>query len=143
MYHIKVIQVNLTQKLSSILPDIVEEVTLAWKDNTNIGDEWGEINVWDVMLKVVSRTANRMFVGLPLCRNQEFLDNLVEYATEVIKAGTIIDMTPQAFRWSALPPRAFIHRTGLTFSLYQVCLVVHFEYAGDTQKINGVSWPNI
>lgn len=115
MYHIKVIQVNLTQKLSSILPDIVEEVTLAWQDNTNIGDEWSEINVWNVMLKVISRTANRMFVGLPLCRNQEFLDNLVEYATEVIKAGVVIDMTPRAFRWSALPPRAFIHTTRLTF----------------------------
>lgn len=100
MYHIKVIQVNLTQRLSRILPDIVEEVTLAWQDNTNIGDQWSEINIWDVMLKVISRAVNRMIVGLPLCRNQEFLDNLVEYATEVIKAGTILDMTPRAFRWS-------------------------------------------
>lgn len=104
MYHLKVIQINLTQRLSSILPEIVDEVTLAWKDNTNITDQWTEINVWDVMLKVISRAVNRMFVGLPLCRNQEFLDNLVEYSTEVVKAGNILDMTPRAFRWSVAPP---------------------------------------
>lgn len=99
MYHLKIIQVNLTQRLSSILPDIVDEVTLAWQDNTNITDQWAEINLWEVMLKVISRAVNRMFVGLPLCRNQEFLDNLVEHAVEVIKTGTILDMTPRAFRW--------------------------------------------
>lgn len=37
-YHLKVIQVYLTQRLSSILPEIISEVTLAWQENTNIGD---------------------------------------------------------------------------------------------------------
>lgn len=97
-YHLKVIQINLTQRLSTILPEIVSEVTLAWQDNTGIGDEWTEVNVWDVMLKVISRTINRMFIGLPLCRNQELLNNLVEYATATSKSGAIIDMTPRIFR---------------------------------------------
>lgn len=120
MYHLKVIQVNLTQRLSSILPEIVDEVTLAWKENTNIGDEWTEINVWDVMLKVISRAVNRMFVGLPLCRNDEFLENLIEYATAVIKSGMVLDNTPRAFRWSVAPLISLqvASRTQLTFSAY-------------------------
>ncbi|KAI5851430.1 cytochrome P450 [Morchella snyderi] len=97
-YHLKVIQVYLTQRLSSILPEIISEVTLAWQENTNIGDEWTEVNIWDVMLKVISRTINRMYVGLPLCRNQEYLDNLVEYATTTSKSGIIIDMAPRVLK---------------------------------------------
>lgn len=103
LYHLKVIQVNLTQRLSTILPDIVSEVTLAWQENTDIGDEWTEVNIWDVMLKVISRTVNRMLVGAPLCRNQEYLDNLIEYATTVSKSGLIIDMTPRILRGSVVP----------------------------------------
>lgn len=39
-----------------------------------------------------------MYVGLPLCRNQEYLDNLVEYATTTSKSGIIIDMAPRILK---------------------------------------------
>lgn len=47
-----------------------------------------------VMLNVISRTTNRLFVGLPICRNKDYLDHCVEFATSASRAGAMIDMFP-------------------------------------------------
>jgi len=47
-----------------------------------------------------------MAVGAPLCRNQEYLDNAIQYAVKVIKVGTILDSLPRIFR-TCLPPTPY------------------------------------
>lgn len=36
-YHLDIIAKKLTHKLTSVLPVVVEEITLAFEENTNIG----------------------------------------------------------------------------------------------------------
>ncbi|CAZ80769.1 unnamed protein product [Tuber melanosporum] len=97
-YHLKLIRTKLTQRLSIVLPEVMDELTLAWEESTNIGKEWTKVRVWDVMLQIVARTINRMFVGVPLCRDQEYLDNVIQYTVKVVKAGAILDILPRIFR---------------------------------------------
>jgi hypothetical protein len=67
--HLMVIRRDLTRSLGMLLPDIDDELKLAvdecWgKDTKN----WVDVEVFKPMMKVVSRTSSRAFVGLPLCR---------------------------------------------------------------------------
>ena len=66
----------------------------------------------DTMMKVVGRTSNRIFVGLPLCtwlpfitlilflsfalagRNPDYVDLNVKFTVDVIKTGMILNMFP-------------------------------------------------
>lgn len=102
-WHIEAIRKNpqlfgcITETASMLLPEIVDEVKTAWEDNTSIvtGDGWTEVNPYEVMVKVISRTTNRVFVGLPLCRNQEYLDSVINFAVNVVTVAAYLDMTPK------------------------------------------------
>jgi len=93
-YHIEIVSKNLTRGLTTVLPEIVDEITMAFEENTSIGLDWRGINNWKLMLTCISRAMNRLFVGIPLCRKQDYLDSLVEFATRTSRAGQLIDMFP-------------------------------------------------
>ena len=44
---------------------------------------------------VVARTSNRVFVGLPYCRNPEYIELCVRFTLDVTKAATSIKMLPK------------------------------------------------
>ncbi|KAL7271521.1 hypothetical protein RUND412_005713, partial [Rhizina undulata] len=95
-----IIQKSLTNQLSAILNDVSEEASMAFNENLKLtrGTDWTKVKVVDVMVKVISQTTNRMFVGLPLCRNKEFLSICLRYATRASTTGQILDMSPRIFR---------------------------------------------
>lgn len=96
-WHLEMIRKNVTDKVAKDLSQIANEVVTAWGDNTNIGNEWTEINPWSVMLKIVTRATNRVLVGLPLCRNDEFLESVVDFVMNVVSAGNKLDLVPSVF----------------------------------------------
>lgn len=59
---------DLTRSLGTLIPDIDEELTVGvdeyWGKDT---ENWVDVGVFTTMMKIVSRTSNRIFVGLPLC----------------------------------------------------------------------------
>jgi len=59
--HVKLIQTKLSQRLTTILPEIMDELVLAWEENANVGNEWTKVRISDMMLQIVARTTNRMF----------------------------------------------------------------------------------
>ena len=63
-------------------------------------DKNGEltINMWDTATKFLSRTSNRIIVGYPLCRNQEYLDATVHYAVTMFSTAVYIRFIPSFFR---------------------------------------------
>lgn len=66
--HEGIIRKDLTRYLGALIPEIEEELNIGvddlWGKNT---EEWNEVGVFESMSKVVARTSNRVFVGLPLC----------------------------------------------------------------------------
>lgn len=90
-YHIEIITKNFTH---SVLPETVDEFATAFEEHTTIGPEWTGVDNSKLMLNCISRATNRLLIGPPLCRKQDYLDRVVEFTTRMSRAGQIIDMYP-------------------------------------------------
>ncbi|KAL2816441.1 cytochrome P450 [Aspergillus cavernicola] len=69
-----VVKTQLVPRLGSFIPIIEEELDYGFqKEFPSCKDEWVKINLNEVALRVVSRITARLFVGFPLCQNEEWL----------------------------------------------------------------------
>ncbi|KAI1792379.1 cytochrome P450 [Ganoderma leucocontextum] len=94
-YQIDVIKNKLTRTLPVIFPDVVDEVKRGVSDCIlTKGDEWTAINVMTTMEKLIVRASNRVFVGLPLCRNEEYLALCIRMTMDVVHDWTTISAYP-------------------------------------------------
>ncbi|KAF8994955.1 cytochrome P450 [Cyathus striatus] len=68
-YHVEVVRKDVTRNLGARFSDIIDEISTSF---TNLiedkGNDWTKVVAYDVILKAVIRTSNRLFVGLPLSR---------------------------------------------------------------------------
>lgn len=79
--HMELIPRKLAREVTNLIPELVDEIQAA------LGDIWGdresettEICVYRSIQRVIGRATNRVFVGLPLCRDETLLENGVKYA---------------------------------------------------------------
>ncbi|TBU42576.1 cytochrome P450 [Dichomitus squalens] len=94
-YHVDIIKEKLMRTLPVVLPDVIDELTYAVPNYIPANEtEWISVNVLKTMLNVVARVSNRVFVGLPVCRNQAYLDIAIAFTIDVIKDRTIINIFP-------------------------------------------------
>lgn len=79
-----------------------------------IRPEWTAVPALESMMQIVARTSSRIFVGLPLCmefyclscasahnkpgRDPEFLNISINYTTDVVITGLILNMVPGPLR---------------------------------------------
>ncbi|KAF7301161.1 Cytochrome P450 [Mycena indigotica] len=98
-YHAGVVRTSVTRNLSVLFPEVRDEIVTAFDDVLPFqGKEWLTIPAFDTMMQIVCRTSNRLFVGLPLCRDPDFTKLNVEYAMDVIIAGQFINVLPAFLR---------------------------------------------
>ncbi|KAK7047214.1 hypothetical protein VNI00_006880 [Paramarasmius palmivorus] len=68
-YHVEVIRTPLTRNINVRFDDIRDEIIAAFSDHITTQDhEWAELPTAETARKIVVRTSNRLFVGLPLCK---------------------------------------------------------------------------
>ncbi|KAG7092729.1 hypothetical protein E1B28_009058 [Marasmius oreades] len=94
-YHVGVIQGALTRNMASKLGDLYDELAAAFNDEIPATNEWVETMAVEKVLRIVCRTTNRIFVGLPLCRNEEWKDIVIDYATRCFTASQSINLSPK------------------------------------------------
>ncbi|KAG8831335.1 hypothetical protein FRC18_006753 [Serendipita sp. 400] len=97
LYHVHVIRHHLTRHLGVIFPDMYDEICHAYEDEFS-GSEWKEIELFTSMLPIVARASNRIFVGLPLCRNKQWLSHMIDGASSCISTAAIINLFPKILR---------------------------------------------
>ncbi|KAF8998395.1 cytochrome P450 [Cyathus striatus] len=90
--HVPVVRNNLTRNLAFVVPELREEIEASFNDIIPPSQEWTPFKVSEVLLKIVARVSNRTFVGLPLCRNEKFVDICMSYAKDVPLSGMIMNM---------------------------------------------------
>ncbi|KAF1933736.1 cytochrome P450 [Didymella exigua CBS 183.55] len=94
-HHAHVIKTDLTRKLGSLSEEIWTELKTAldehWGTNS---EEWREVNVFQTIMRVVTRTSNRLFVGEHLCANEAYLDLCMAFAQDVPIGGILIRLMP-------------------------------------------------
>ncbi|CCL98069.1 uncharacterized protein FIBRA_00063 [Fibroporia radiculosa] len=97
--HLPVIRGPLTRNLNVVFGDVVDEIHTAFHDVVPVRDnEWIKVHAITTMAKIVSRASNRVFVGLPLCRNPEYLDAVVNFAFDVTRGHVILSLVPFLFK---------------------------------------------
>ncbi|KAF8989851.1 cytochrome P450 [Cyathus striatus] len=97
-YHIPIIQTYFgTRNLHSLFPDMRDELLTAFSEIIPL-HRLGEIQCTDVFARIIARLTSRVAVGLPLCRNDEYLDNAMQYAFDVAFTSTLINIFPSFLR---------------------------------------------
>ena len=96
--HENVIRKYLTKKLPELTSDIMDEI------EASLADVWGTdtedfkaVDIMHSVEKILARSDNRAFTGLPLCRNDDYLSMTVKFAEDVAIAGKLINIMPN---WS-------------------------------------------
>jgi cytochrome P450 len=98
-YHIPIIRKTLTRNLGANFHLIRDEVSQSFQDILSLeGNEWKKIPAMDTILKVVSRTSNRLFVGLPLCRDPDYMELNIQFTVDVMVVASILRMFPKFMR---------------------------------------------
>ncbi|KAI0292784.1 cytochrome P450 [Russula brevipes] len=99
VYHVDVIRSKLTRNIAVTFKEIREELVNALDDCIPTHeDKWVKVPILETIQRVICCTTNRVFVGVPLCRNRDYQTLNLTFAINVIKYGTIISMFPKPFK---------------------------------------------
>ncbi|KAK6067123.1 cytochrome P450 [Seiridium cupressi] len=93
--HQKIVASNLTHQLSNLTPDVVDETQWGFEkywgmDTTSFQD----VVVYDTMRRIIGSVTNRVFVGLPVCRNPGLVDAGMSYAGALPQEARKLRMYP-------------------------------------------------
>ncbi|EGO05393.1 hypothetical protein SERLA73DRAFT_174534 [Serpula lacrymans var. lacrymans S7.3] len=95
-YHIPIIRNRLTRDLPARFSDILDEIKTSLNDNLKLsGNKWTSVPAFDTMTRVICQTTNRVYVGLPLCRDPDWIDLASGYTVAVATAATVIGFFPE------------------------------------------------
>ncbi|KAF7367733.1 hypothetical protein MSAN_00837200 [Mycena sanguinolenta] len=98
-YHLDLVRTSLTRNLHNCFPDVRDEIICAFDDVLQLqGSEWKSHPVLPTMMAIVARVSNRLFVGLPLCRDKAYLANNVSYTVDVFRSANRITLIPPFLR---------------------------------------------
>ncbi|KAJ7652562.1 cytochrome P450, partial [Mycena rosella] len=98
-YHVGVIRGSLTRNLGRCFPQVRDEIVHAFDEVLALnGNEWKRLHVLPSVMQVVARTSNRLFVGLPLCREQEYLELNINFTVAIIIRGQVISLLPKCLK---------------------------------------------
>ncbi|KAF8270427.1 cytochrome P450 [Lactarius quietus] len=101
LYHVDIIRTKLTRNIAVIFEKVRDELARSLDASISMhGDDsdWVKVPVLKTMQHVVSATSNRVFVGAPLCRDQDYLNLNTNFTINVMKNATILKMFPKLLR---------------------------------------------
>jgi cytochrome P450 len=98
-YHIDIIRSKLTRNLAVTFKEVRGELITTLDASVPVrGDEWVKVPIVETIQRVICATSNRVFVGSPLCRDQEYQTLNLTYAVNIIKIATIISIFPKSLK---------------------------------------------
>jgi len=73
-----VIRRDLTRQINACIPDVLDEIRYTFDTHFSMGEDasdgWKNVMINDAVRKAVCGVANRVILGLPVCRSQEYFD---------------------------------------------------------------------
>ena len=81
---IEAIKNDLTLNIARTFCDLQDEVKYAVGREIGECAEWTPINIYSRSLQIGALASGRIFVGLPLCRDQEWVDKSISYAIDTM-----------------------------------------------------------
>ncbi|KAF8825453.1 hypothetical protein HHX47_DHR7000510 [Lentinula edodes] len=93
-YHVAIVRTPITRNIATRFAEVRDEMVSAFADLIPAKDDWVKVPAYKTSFQIVGRTANRFFVGLPLCRDSDWLDLNTNFAVEVFISAMIINLFP-------------------------------------------------
>lgn len=78
---------DLNRNLTSTLPTLLQEVSYAVKDSLQFYDDWTAVKVYPKALRMVALLTGRVFVGLPLSRDEKWLESSIELTMDTFETA--------------------------------------------------------
>lgn len=101
---IHAVKFDLTKNLGYVLEALQTEAEFAIPTSLQLSDDgWTEIPVYSKALRIVAILSGKMFVGYPLCRNEEWLETTVQYTLSAFLAGRAMLKIPRPIRRVVAP----------------------------------------
>jgi cytochrome P450 len=76
--------------------DVWDEIGCALDDTWgNDTEDWKEVCLFENMMNVIARVSNRVFVGLPLCRDERYLKAMGSFAQDIMTTTILIRFVPK------------------------------------------------
>ncbi|KAK7695490.1 hypothetical protein QCA50_000126 [Cerrena zonata] len=115
-YHVPLVRSTLTRSLAILFPDIRDEISQAFSTLIPPSDDWVAVPALETVLQIVSRSTNRVIVGLPLARDPDFVKLNIDFAIDLFMGGQVIGMLPHflrtlAVRWFTNVPSTIARAT--------------------------------
>ncbi|KIW32981.1 uncharacterized protein PV07_04487 [Cladophialophora immunda] len=119
--HFDVIKSELTRQVFNVTPEVCDELAAAvdqiWGSEADPdfeyysdADGWKTVVLFDSLTKIVARISNRVFVGLPLCRDEQYLKNAIGFAEDIAFSATILRLFPGIVRPLVAPVATYSNR---------------------------------
>ncbi|KAH9836319.1 cytochrome P450 [Rhodofomes roseus] len=108
-YHIPIIRNQFTRALTPLFGDMHDEIVRAFDDNIPKAKDWIKVPMLPTMMEVVCRTSNRLFVGLPLCRDRDYVELNKRFTIDVFVGGQIIRLFPDVLKPTAVRLLTKVH----------------------------------
>lgn len=97
--HSDYIRKELTKNLGEYTGDVLEEIDYAFRKCWGTDSEnWTCVVAYDSMSEIIARISNRVLVGLPLCRDENYLYSSSRFARWVILEASVLHMLPNHLR---------------------------------------------
>ncbi|KAK0196192.1 cytochrome P450 [Armillaria mellea] len=93
-YHVEVIRGAFTRNIAACFADVQDEIKAAFRDHIPMTEGWIEVPAYQTALQIICRASNRMFIGLPLCRNQEYLDLNINHVINAFNCAYVLNLLP-------------------------------------------------
>ncbi|KAI0640042.1 cytochrome P450 [Trametes polyzona] len=98
-YHIDIVKEKFPRNVPAILREVIDELHAAVPQYIPANaHEWLEVPVVPAAQQIIARASNRIFVGLPACRDQEYLDLTISFTKDIVMDGTFVKIFPKALR---------------------------------------------
>lgn len=99
-FHVPIIRTVLTRNIGPLFDDLREEMILAFKasglhDKTKMDKNgWASVPALSTFQYIIARTTNRIFIGAPVCQDEEYCMLNTMYTVDVVNAANKINMFP-------------------------------------------------
>ncbi|KAF7523222.1 hypothetical protein G7054_g11845 [Neopestalotiopsis clavispora] len=92
------VRIKLTQSLGLVTEDLVDETIDSINCQIGQHSEWSNRNLKDDMMEIVARLSSRVFLGLPLCRNERWLKISKAYTIDTFIVAHLMRLMPSFAR---------------------------------------------
>lgn len=95
---IKALKIDLTRYISNNLDGLRDEMMFGFDKELGCCEDWTSIYLYQKLVRVIAMMSGRIFVGLPLCREKEWIETTVTYTEDIMIARELIALIPTSIR---------------------------------------------